>query len=155
MPKRRSHVAIGMAAALLAGQRSLTDVPSDGQLAFLGGLALGGAAGGITPDQVEPAEHPHHRGSFHSLAALAAILWLMHDHVPAVSDVILRTGAELHSRRTNASCPGQDQSWLALQEQACYFAAGALRGFGAGYASHLLADAVTPRSVPLLARNLV
>lgn len=45
------------------------------------GLAfIGGVAGGRTPDWIEPATDPNHRGSCHSAAALGADLWILRSY---------------------------------------------------------------------------
>lgn len=91
MPNFKKHIATGAAVRcsfavirnvimqrekMIAGQQDSFDW---NKLAKSGSLGLlVGAVGGILPDILEPAQNPHHRKSFHSIAAavvLAKILY--------------------------------------------------------------------------------
>lgn len=82
--------------------------------------AVAGVAGGAAPDAIEPAAHPHHRQFAHSFASGGLLL-----------------------KFASSQC-GIENGHL-TQFQKILLAAGI-----AGYMSHLLADGLTPRSLPLI-----
>jgi inner membrane protein len=101
---------------------------------------LGGAAAGLVtsalPDVLEPATHPGHRGVAHSVAALGTGVGL---GLPAAH--------RFQDRVARASGDETDP----VKRFMAQFCAGAAAGAVAGYGSHLLLDATTPRSLPLIA----
>lgn len=87
-------------------------------------LAIGaGLFFGRLPDILEPALNPHHRQFFHSIAVLIALGY----------------GAK------------KVYEWRA-KDRAKVFLRTVLLCAGMGYISHLLLDAATPRSIPLLGK---
>ena len=124
MPNRDSHDAVGVvcggAAALLAAQ------PKNCKEAVLAvGLGMvGGVAGARTPDLIEPAENPDHRGVAHSLVAGIGTGCV--------------TAKALQSSFQQAN-----------EEPAIRLLRAAVVGFGAGYLSHLVLDGATPKGLPL------
>lgn len=79
-----------------------------------------GVLGGAAPDVLEPADHPHHRRIAHSFTTGGILLKLAAD----------QTGSENNGL---------------TQFQKILLAAGI-----AGYVSHLVADALTPRCLPVI-----
>lgn len=128
-------------------------------LAEVGGGAIGGYLGGILPDVLEPAISSWHRSAAHSYISGGTVL--------ASAKAMLSTW-EMACRNNAENCkalrmiPTPDGSFMvappdriqqflrSLAELFWRVAAGFLNGFTAGYISHLILDAVTPRSIPLL-----
>lgn len=108
---------------------------------------LGGCHGGALPDLLEPATSPTHRSLAHSLLALAggtsAIL--------STGDEGLRSArsrvAELETELERATDNGQ-RFLLAVRVALWQLLIGYAVGLVAGYASHLVLDASTSRSLP-------
>lgn len=82
--------------------------------------AVVGIVGGAAPDAIEPAENPHHRQFAHSFVAGGLLL-----------------------RLANSQCGIGNGSLEQFQK--ILLAAGI-----AGYVSHLIADGLTPRSLPII-----
>ena len=148
MPNGRTHTwvgaASGSAVAVYRGrQQPLLNVVLEG----LGG-GIGGYLGGKVPDILEPASHPGHRDFCHSWTAggvLATGLtalekWEVHCREKA---------ADIRTQRLATPSPGLATSLFQILVEILWsLAAGVLSGFGAGYISHLLLDATTPRGLP-------
>lgn len=125
MANRDDHAAAGFFLGALVGL--LTANPKNGAEAFAAGAlgALAGVAGAGTPDVLEPAFHPNHRSTAHSLTVGAGV-----------------TYATVRAVRTGIDQPMDDVgSRLARSTAAAY---------GVGYASHLLLDGGTPKGLPVL-----
>ncbi len=141
MPCRDEHNELGMLAGGLTALVSSLSAPSpptgwDLVARIVGGL-VGGGFGSRLPDVFEPATSPHHRSTMHSAVVTTAI------SVGGVRRVI--PAANAICERNATTDPGVN----ALQN----FLAGMLVGTAAGYMSHTVADAFTPRGIPLLTRN--
>ena len=150
MANRRAHTIAGSAfggttAFLLARDQD----PGHRLLEALGG-ALGGAWGGRLPDLIEPALHPGHRSVAHALvpAGVAGAAGVPRFRV---GQQHLRQRADRCRAWRDAATSTLDQLLWWLAEMACRIIAGAMAGAAAGYASHLLLDAASPRGLPLLA----
>jgi hypothetical protein len=115
--------------------------------------------GGMAPDWLEPAVCSWHRGVWHSASAGAVLIYAQQTlancasicrqnavqcRVPQVEDV--QTGEWLPIQRTPL-----EQTWAEISEFIWTLLAGFLNGLAAGYVSHLLLDATTPRGIPILA----
>jgi inner membrane protein len=101
------------------------------------GGAVGGVLGARMPDAIEPAKHPHHRQAFHSVAALG---------------VVTVGGAKLSNTAADVAAGIAATGGSGGEVVATEFLVGFATGLPAGYASHLAADAGTPRGIPLLGR---
>jgi len=120
MPCRPVHALCGTAVGV-ATFIALDDTKSENNLLQGAGMTVAGFFGGILPDIIEPAIHPHHRQFFHSFAILGGtgiLLKALYEWQP-------ETAAQKNVRRL-------------------------LIAFCAGYGTHLLLDAMTPRSLPLV-----
>lgn len=86
MPKRREHALLGAGIAVAADwfiARSQARCPSLGELVTCGTL---GAVAGQVPDWLEPAVHPGHRSTFHSVGVLATATYLAY-RLPANQNI--------------------------------------------------------------------
>ena len=151
MANGRTHAWAGLAAgggaALYRGRHQpLLDMVVEG----VGG-AIGGYFGGKVPDVLEPAIHSWHRdfchswtvGAFVTAAITTLAEWESHCREKA---------AEMRRQRI-ALQPGSFAAFFYfLGEMLWTLAAGFVAGFGAGYVSHLVLDAATPRGLPLFCR---
>jgi hypothetical protein len=119
---------------------AIVDVMADGKPLSLLDLVcagVGGAAGGAAtaglPDLIEPAVSSHHRGSAHSIAATGGVSSLGIGPIRRMA-VSVRAGAPV---------VGGDRAVR-------YLVGGVLVGAPAGFVAHNIADAQTPRGIPLL-----
>jgi hypothetical protein len=133
-------------------------------VAAVGG-AVGGNFGSAIPDYFEPAISSWHRGTGHSCAAGAMILsanavlseWENYFRAKAERCKAIPTSPIQCSQGTMFVCAPPnplEQLFSTLAELFWRFLAGLLNGVSAGYVSHLVLDAVQPRSIPLLTRGL-
>ncbi len=146
MPGKRTHSGVGLAIGLGAGVLAVQGGDPEYRVIEVAFAGLGGWIGGVTPDLLEPASDPNHRAFFHSLtagggiAAVASADWLKS----------IRARADECAARASAAPEGSDlRRSEELKCLALHCAAGLLIGFLAGYASHLVLDAVTPRGLPV------
>lgn len=145
VPHAIAGTAFGSGAALFLARGQEQDRAF---LEVVGG-GLGGYLGGLCPDVLEPASNSSHRSVAHSWAVLgldaAAITkwagrWQEHCRAEAL-------------RHDSLSARTTDQwarFWHSLVAALWRLLSGFTVGFLAGYGSHLVLDAVTPRSLPLL-----
>jgi hypothetical protein len=101
------------------------------------------------PDALEPATHPNHRSTFHSVAFLGVLALLALPKVEAASLEHLRLAEECRKKAASSFWPQQREEWLrqARWHELC---AGFWGGLIPGYASHLLADSRTPKGLPFI-----
>jgi membrane-bound metal-dependent hydrolase YbcI (DUF457 family) len=143
MPNRATHVRVGSLSGAVAASLFARGAPTKQFLVEM----LGGAVGGMLPDLLEPASCPNHRQFAHSVLAGGALA------TSRVAD--WRAACCGHAERATALLrdPSTDSDTRNRAEWAAclwHFAAGALTGVVAGYASHLVLDAGTPRGLPLV-----
>ncbi len=147
MPDSDVHAIAGSAAGV-AAMRGCSKVMNSDLSLFEIAVTLGAAVfGSRAPDLIEPSDGPDHRGFFHSyiggsLMAAGAM--------KLVSD--LRKEIEefetlfLRFRENGRMIPTEDLSlYRVLRWIVCLVV-----GFSYGYASHLVLDGMTPKSLPLL-----
>ncbi len=150
MPGHSTHLKAGTISGAAAGFLAARAVTPDrtGRDTAVG--ALGGAIGGTAPDLLEPATSPAHRDLCHSLIFTTALsvglyaLWRGKCREQALA---------CEARATSVSDPSareREEKAAAMWRDLGAFAL----GVAAGYASHVLLDSQTPRSVPLLGRGL-
>ena len=149
MPSKQAHINCGSLVGFgAAAYRAKDQDPIFAFAEMLGG-AVGGRLGGQFPDRIEPATSSYHRGPAHSYSTGAAMLSLGKSSVEWCESGC-RAGAErLRQQRHESS-----DNWTGILnffcEFALHFVAGAVTGVVAGYVSHLMLDARTPRGLPLL-----
>ncbi|MDM7992079.1 MAG: metal-dependent hydrolase [Candidatus Fermentibacter sp.] len=147
MPGKDAHALVGFAAgvaAIPACRRVLTTEPSPIEK----GIAIiASMIGSCTPDWLEPADSPEHRGFCHSY--IGGIL-VAAGTVKAVSELQKELekleAAFIWYRENRRPIPTEDLSlYQVLRCILCFVA-----GFSCGYESHLTLDCLTPKSLPLL-----
>lgn len=145
MPNRQEHLAIGVGvvAVLIIIIMLSSDEHSVPTLAELLGFGTGTVVGSVSPDIIEPATTPNHRGAAHSIVALGFTAKILVDPLEEITRLRrgLREAAELNRAQRNRLPLGHpDRAGLWIAEQSQLFAAGFVAGFPLGYASHLTAD---------------
>lgn len=153
MADRATHQRVAVLTGTATGFFVARELEGAPWLARITGTIAAAKLGGALPDILEPGIHSWHRGSFHSLTAL-----LGSGHLMVVQPSAFRgwiTGLDKRARRLRAEREAlppdhPDQGCLMIKEMLSHFLTGAAVGLVAGYASHLLLDARTPRGLPLL-----
>ena len=147
MPCKRTHSGVGLATGLAVGVLATQRVDQEYRPAEVVFAAIGGWIGGVTPDVLEPASDPNHRALFHSLTAGGGVCAL------AASDWVASVRAAADRCAIRAAAAPEGSELRQSEELKCviwHCLAGLLLGFLAGYGSHLLLDAMTPRGLPVL-----
>ena len=152
MPGLPAHQALGGPTGALAALASARDQPP--ALALIEGLGgyWAGQYAAMWPDLAEPATSSHHRGVFHAAvpSAYGAMVAIQNAHQLQAQLRIAARECFLAARLT----PNDLQQLLHhVMGLLLHFAAGAVPAVPAAYMSHVLADAGTPRGVPLLVRG--
>lgn len=100
------------------------------------------------PDILEPADHPNHRSTFHSKGFLALLAFVAWPALEAKRREQLDLAAACLSQEALCLLPQEKEYW---RQRAAWhqFMAGLWGGGVPGYTSHLLADAQTPKGLPL------
>jgi hypothetical protein len=121
--------------------------PSDHRLHEVVGGFLGGLAGGRLPDVLEPPLNPNHRGFAHSVTATATILKAGQEYLECAQQWLRERADSLEARAALLPANSVVAALLRLIATLCRIAAGFLAGLAAGYVTHVVLDAFTPRSV--------
>jgi inner membrane protein len=118
-------------------------------IAELLGGALSGAVASKLPDSLEPAIHPNHRSTFHSLCFLAGAGVVV---LPWMEEKRQRQYqlADYARSQANASVNESDRRYWQQKTLWHEFVAGLFAGLVVGYISHLVADSFTPKGLPIL-----
>ncbi len=144
---------VHMVAGAVAGGAAAAYLARDQQFGYYLLELAGGAAAGIVgaqlPDIFDPPTHPGHRSLGHGLVPAGAALTAVGARLDRAQRQLRQT-AERH-RAARESATALERLWHWLMEILSRFAAGAVAGLAAGYASHLALDAFTPRSLPIFA----
>lgn len=147
MPGNEAHSLAGFAAgvaAIPACRKVLISEPSPIEK----GIAIiASMIGSCTPDWLEPADSPEHRGFYHSYigGSLVAV-----GTVKAAYELQKKLkkleAAFLWYRENGRPIPTDDLSLYRILRWILCF----VTGFSCGYGSHLVLDGMTPKSLPLL-----
>jgi membrane-bound metal-dependent hydrolase YbcI (DUF457 family) len=149
MANRKLHAILGASAAV-GFYVFYTQIKEEGMsLPELLGFTLFGTVGAFLPDVIEPATSPNHRSFFHSLsfagvAGPPAWLWawrIRNEQIRFAKECEMCAAVTMDEHEKSSF------RWRALWHR---FLAGLLPGLVIGYASHLVADAVTPKGLPFL-----
>jgi membrane-bound metal-dependent hydrolase YbcI (DUF457 family) len=154
MPNGRTHGVIGAVVGGTAGAVAGKDQPDYARLVLVLAGTIGGAAGGLIPDKLEPAEHPHHRDFCHSLGFGTVAGCASAATLPSLRQMLFAEASRQRNMRLQLAPSDPNRFWLGVGELAVYVLYGALLGIVVGYLSHLAADALTPRSIPVISRRL-
>lgn len=161
MPGRRAHQVLGTTTGtLFAAYRSRNQRPMDWALETAGG-ALGGYIGSTLADVLEPAISSWHRGTAHSAATGAAILFSMSEIAKweafcrmraeeCTAMPMILTAAPQGAVFVAAQLSPLEQLLRTMAAIVWRVLAGVPAGLASSYMSHLALDAATPRSIPLL-----
>jgi len=147
MPNHNEHLVWGAVAGAGYCLSSSLIRGREISIAELFGGALSGAIASKLPDILEPATHPNHRSTFHSLCSLAgagtvALPWMEEERQRRLQ---LADYARSHA---NASVIESDRRYWLQNALWHDFVAGLLAGLVMGYISHLVADSFTPKGLP-------
>ena len=146
MPNRSVHQIAGALAGGGSAWLGSRGAPNADVFLELIGGAIGGWAGGVLPDLLDPPDSPNHRSVAHGLAAaavLASVPWRdrgQHWRDEAARHRALAIDPQRANERTRHEVAA---IILGLR-------AGAVVGLPCGFGSHLALDGVTPRSLPLV-----
>jgi hypothetical protein len=159
VPDCKTHQCVGaMAGAFDAWYQARGRANADLLIETIGG-AFGGCVGGMLPDILEPADSSWHRDVGHSVAVGGGVLALratlaelaQHCRNNAQRRAIQMVTVPATNPLFPAPVDPPTQLLRSLAELFWRLLAGFLNGLSAGYASHLMLDATTPRGIPLLA----
>lgn len=148
MSNRKEHIIFGIGLSL--GVVVLTKVLEQKEFTLpeLLGLILGSYTGSRLPDILEPAHHPNHRKIFHSVTVLSGVV----ASTPAMfkfADGQLEIAQQKRKQGLVAKSTEEKDSDL-LSVWVHEFISGFSRTCLTGYASHLILDSTTPKSLPIL-----
>lgn len=115
---------------------------------LIGAIAAGTCAAKL-PDFLEPAIHPNHRSFFHSVGFVGTAGPAFWSFASQKRNEALRL-AEEYEKRAKQAQTEQEAQLYRRQAHRYRFLAGLWLGATAGYLSHLAADALTPKGLPLL-----
>lgn len=147
MADRAVHHAWGVGTGLAAGLIFAPQEDTGGLVAELVGAGVGGAIGGRLADVLEPALSPNHRRIAHSGLAAAGLFRAAHAGWPTRCREL---AGVCRTRSADFGRTVEQRQNDRLEELSWRFLAGLVEGFLAGYASHLVLDAGTPKGLPLL-----
>jgi hypothetical protein len=164
MANRRTHKRVGRVAGAVYAAHRAKDQKAGRFITETIGGAIGGDIGAMAADWLEPAVSSQHRSTAHSCAAGGVVLSL--GDTLAQAEIFCRAQAERKAMQRGAlemvphptlqnvfiPAPGSvlTNLWLLACELFWCAVAGFVNGLAAGYISHLVLDAGTPRSIPLL-----
>lgn len=120
------------------------------RLGHIVGGGFGGAFGGALPDILEPATTgSYHRSFFHGAAPTGG---LVYGALKGLGDIRhnLEAAADDLYARAKGSESWVEEILLSIGAFLVDLLAGFLTGIPGGYASHVLLDATTPRSIPIV-----
>ena len=150
MANGRVHKKVGAIAGI-----ALAFVMSKGQPFWhraieIAGGAVGGLLTALVPDWFEPAKSPNHRKFIHGLLFNAGLFTFCIPRLrPCQSS--LRSRADREATLWKQAQTTGSKIWHWSLEISHRLLAGAAAGALAGYGSHLVLDALTHRSLPLIA----
>ena len=149
MPNAKEHKQIAQVAGLVT---ALIRARDQKELAILiegvGGF-FGGRLGGLIPDLIDPPINPNHRSVGHGVLPNLTVGLLAFNRLDDWQRWFRDFATEqldLRERATDAF----EQILRTVAWAVCHFIAGAIAGYLAGHTSHLILDAGTPRSLPVI-----
>jgi membrane-bound metal-dependent hydrolase YbcI (DUF457 family) len=138
MPNRLVHRTTGAGVGLAIGLHQAQGDTDKKRAAEVIASTVGGYLGAAAPDWIDPPTSPNHRSIGHSIVVAGGGIVYTSSH-------ITQWRAELQTRSAAAFSTGRvGKGYLYLIASSLFV------GFVAGYASHLVLDASTPKGLPLL-----
>jgi len=146
----RIHQAVAVPAGIGISLSQTPGQPLFGRMVEAAGAGCGASFGARLPDWWDPPNGPDHRSWAHSLSLAVAGTAVAG---ASLSDIqqYLRTQAASHAQTAQWATDPLIRSWHTFCEWFYLFISGCLVGLAAGYGSHLVLDAFTPRSLPFIA----
>ncbi len=149
MPGRSDHAGAGTLLALLIAALDDPNLEGNDKLCYYVGAGIGGAGGGCLPDVLEPALCPNHRQFSHGILPALVVENLTRgkraEAVRSLLDWALSADPGCYAFKLV-------DGTLIVPRWARFLIAGIVKGMPAGYASHLVLDALTPKCLPLIGR---
>ena len=150
MPNKNAHIAFGVFAGTVYSLIISMEQKPEHRFIEMIGAAIGGLLGCRFPDIAEPAYHPRHRKFAHSIAAGTMSVV----SIKGISEAwvaYFRSAADKLAQNRSFDCISESDRNLSIALEILYrLAAGFVPGFIAGYISHLILDAGSPRSLPII-----
>ena len=148
MPDRSVHIAVGVpAGAAFSLYCARRQNPREMLIEGFGG-ALGGFSGALVPDLVDTPDDPNHRGIAHGVAPVGGMGYAAAQTFDEIQGYFRARANQYAVVKQNTPSPVLSVCYELL-EILMRVIAGAIAGFVAGYASHVILDFATPRSLPL------
>jgi len=148
MANRKTHVIAGLASGTTVAAYRARDLESGHFLIEACGGGIGGMLGGIAPDVLEPAIHSWHRSVAHS--GVAGLVGARAVQQCASWQQRCRLEAHQHDHLRSISQDDWARLWHALMAFLWRLLSGLIAGLPAGYISHLILDAASPRGIPIV-----
>jgi hypothetical protein len=151
VPDRKTHLGAGALVGVGVGLYTARNLKGWPAVARILGAVLASVIGAALPDAFEPALHSWHRRSFHSWGALVGTAGVtLGPPVAARRWMAEREAAAERCRAQREALPldHPERAGLWLAEMFEHFLIAAAVGLPAGYASHLVLDAASPRGLP-------
>ena len=149
MADRRKHRQVGAIFGFLFTLSILDDQEATPHSVEMMGGLLGGIFGGMLPDLIEPPSHPGHRSIAHALLPIGGAGIFVVPNLQSCQHLCRREAAQCRLFHRMSRNETERLRWE-VEELIWRYAAGVIPGIVAGYLSHLLLDAATPRGLPLL-----
>lgn len=150
MPNRKTHQTVGAISGGIAAIVRSESQPLEHRIVETLAGVLAGIGGGRLPDILDPPTWPGHRSIGHGMVPSGGGLALVFSKPDELQGAI-RSHAEQEAAMRESADTLLAQLWHGFLELMLRLLAGAVVGLPAGYASHLLLDATTPKCLPLIA----
>ncbi len=150
MPGRVMHETVGSISGLIAAASRAAELPQPGLALEAFGGFWGGGLGGALPDVLEPATWPGHRQFAHSATALAGLLVGADSQLGALQHRLRATATTFELRALEAHGDALASLMWSFLAWTLRFLAGFAAGIVAGYTSHVVLDAFTPRGIGIV-----
>jgi hypothetical protein len=148
MPNRQTHLAFGAASGAAKAAWEVRNLPARQLVPEIIGGGFGGLSTSTLPDVLEPAVHSWHRSVAHAGSSGIIGTLAIQQKIAKWQD-LCRSEANRHDYLSAAAQDDWARFWHSVIAFVLRVASGILAGLPAGYASHLVLDAMSPRSIPL------
>lgn len=150
MPNRNVHIAVGVPFGIVFSLYCARNQHPHARLFEAVGGGVGAFAGALFADWIDRADNPNHRGTAHAVAPVGVLAYVAAQNLESMQSYV-RTQANRYAFLKQTAVSPALSDWYEFLEILMRGIAGATAGFVAGYASHLILDFSTPRSLPLIA----